>query len=177
VELFQILNASVKAGYEGIAFSGSVEDEFGLSKNSKNTATPAQLINDHGIHLMTRVYWGGAAEFNYAYTGTEPATTADIKAALNASYAGFSGSAGTELQQKANELNEHSTFTSSFRGGDNSTFTLKDDFDSRYVDWVQSVQNKPDICGIPNFDKDLLPLRELAAELDSDKAAGNPGGI
>jgi hypothetical protein len=209
MELFESLHASAKVGYEGVAFSGSVEAEFTLTEDSKNEAryakgqgfhitrdeylktnapsalsalltdtfkndiasrTAVQLISDYGTHLMTRVYWGGEAEFNYKYTGTELATTGEIKAALNASYGGFSGSASAELEQKAKELNNHSTFTSSSRGGDNSAFTSQEAFNTGYADWVQSVQNKPDICGIPKFENDLLPLWELVAAVDPAKA-------
>jgi hypothetical protein len=35
---------------------------------------------------------------------------------------------------------------------------------------VQSVENKPDICGIPNYDNDLLPLWDLVAEINPAKA-------
>jgi hypothetical protein len=129
-----------------------------------------QLINDYGTHLMTRVYWGGEAEFNYAYSGTELKTKADIKAALNASYGGFSAEVGVGLGQAASELNSNSTSTSTSRGGNNSGWPSADDFNAGYDNWVQSVQEKPDICGIPNFENDLLPLWRLVAELDQEKA-------
>jgi hypothetical protein len=98
-----------------------------------DSRSAAQLINDYGTHLMTRVYWGGEAEFNYSYTGTNLATTADIKAALNASYGGGSGSASVDLKEKVDELNTNSTFTSSSRGGDNSAFSSKEAFDAGYA--------------------------------------------
>jgi hypothetical protein len=46
----------------------------------------------------------------------------------------------------------------------------KDEFNLHYADWVKSVQNKPDICGIPSFDNDLLPLWDLIAEVNPSKA-------
>jgi hypothetical protein len=67
------------------ALADLLTDTFRAEIDSRSAA---HLLNDYGTHLMTRVYWGGEAEFNYAYTGTELATTADIKVALNASYGG-----------------------------------------------------------------------------------------
>jgi hypothetical protein len=75
-----------------------------------------------------------------------------------------------DLKDKVDELNTNSTFTSSSRGGDNSAFSSKEAFDAGYTAWVQSVENKPDICGIPNYDNDLLPLWDLVAEINPAKA-------
>jgi hypothetical protein len=136
-----------------------------------NTKDAAYILDNYGTHLMVRCYWGGEAEFNYSYTGTELTTEQDIKAALNATYGGFTGTASTEAKQKASELNNNSSFTTSSRGGNNTSFTTVEQFTAGYDAWVKSIAAKPDICGIPSFDNNLIPIWTIVAEVNSSKAS------
>jgi hypothetical protein len=140
-------------------------------KSDINTKDAAYILDNYGTHLMVRCYWGGEAEFNYSYTGTELTTEQDIKAALNATYGGFTGTASTEAKQKASELNNNSSFTTSSRGGNNTSFTTVEQFTAGYNAWVQSIAAKPDLCGIPSFDNNLIPIWTIAAEVNSSKAS------
>ncbi|MDR0707263.1 MAG: hypothetical protein LBF60_05225 [Treponema sp.] len=68
-----------------------LEDGF---KTDVATKSAAYILDTYGTHLIARCYWGGEAEFNYSYTGTQLTTDQDIKAALSATYAGFTGNDG-----------------------------------------------------------------------------------
>jgi hypothetical protein len=136
-----------------------------------STQSAAYMLDSYGTHLIARSYWGGEAEFNYSYTGTSLTTEQDIKAALNASYGGFSGSVSAENKNKATELNNNSSFISSTRGGNNSAFTSAEQFAAGYSAWVQSVEAKPDICAIPNVNSDLIPIWTIAEKVNPAKAA------
>jgi hypothetical protein len=136
-----------------------------------NTKTAAYILDSYGTHLIARCYWGGEAEFNYSYTGTALTAEQDIKLALSASFAGFTGTASTAATQKASELNTHSSFTSSSRGGNNTSFMTAEQFAAGYASWVESVKANPDICGIPSFNDNLIPIWTIAAEVNPSKAA------
>jgi hypothetical protein len=142
-----------------------------IFKSDINTQNAAYILDSYGTHLISRCYWGGEAEFNYSYTGTELTTEQDIKVALNATYGGFTGNASAEDKQKATELNKNSSFTSSSRGGSNTSFTMVEEFTSGYDAWVQSVKANPDLCGIQSFDNSLIPIWTIAAEVNPSKAA------
>jgi hypothetical protein len=145
-----------------------LDDTF---KSDINTKDAAYILDSYGTHLISRCYWGGEAEFNYSYIGTELATDTDMKIALNASYGGFSGEGSVAARQKATELNNNSRFTSSSRGGNNTSFTTVEQFTSGYNAWVQSVKANPDLCGIQSFDNSLIPIWTIAAEVNPSKAA------
>jgi hypothetical protein len=136
-----------------------------------STKSAAYILDTYGTHLIARCYWGGSAEFNYSYTGTELSSETDIKAALSATYAGFTGNTSTDAKNKASELNEKSSFTSSSRGGNNTAFMSAEAFTNGYSNWVSSVKKNPDICGIPNFSNDLIPIWQIAAEVSAGKGA------
>jgi hypothetical protein len=140
-------------------------------KTDINSMSAAAILDAYGTHLIARCYWGGSAEFNYSYTGTQLTTEQDIKVALNATYGGFTGTASTEAKNKANELNTNSTFTSSSRGGNNTAWLTVEQFTDGYTAWVQSVKNNPDICGIPNFNNDLIPIWTIAEQVNITKAS------
>ncbi|MDR2808096.1 MAG: hypothetical protein LBB43_03715 [Spirochaetaceae bacterium] len=144
-----------------------LDDTFKTDVNSKSAA---YILDSYGTHLIARAYWGGEAEFNYSYTGSSLTNTQDITVALNATYGGFTGSASTDAKNKATELNSNSSFTSSSRGGNNTSFMTAEQFTSGYDAWVQSVRSKPDLCGIPNFNNDLIPIWTIAAEVNPAKA-------
>jgi hypothetical protein len=149
------------------ALSPLLNDYF---KTDINTQSAEYILESYGTHLIARCYWGGSAEFNYSYTGSSLTTDQQLKAALSATYKGFTGNASAEAQRQAKELEEHSSFNSSSRGGDNTSFTNADQFTSGYPAWVASVTAKPDLCGIPNFDNDLIPIWTIAKQVNAIKA-------
>jgi hypothetical protein len=82
----------------------------------------------------------------------------------------YGGRAGGAIYK--NELIEKSDFNSSFRGGDNVSFTKLEQFlNNGHKDWVASAMTKPDLCGIPDFDDSLLPIWELAEQVNPSKTA------
>jgi hypothetical protein len=135
-----------------------------------NTQDAAYILKYYGTHLITRCYWGGEAEFNYSYTGTELTSEQDIKVALNASYGGFSGEASTEAKTKATELNSNSSLLIVSRGGRNTSFMTVEQFNAGYDAWVESIAANPDLCGIPSFEDSLVPIWTIAAEVNRTKA-------
>jgi hypothetical protein len=129
------------------------------------------ILDTYGTHLIVQCYWGGAAEFNYSYTGTELATAEDIRVALNASYGGFSGAASGGYSEQVNELNKNSSFSCSTHGGANTSYMTAEQFMAGYKDWVTSVEADPDLCAILNFEKDLVPIWKIVREVNPHKGS------
>jgi hypothetical protein len=129
-----------------------------------------QLIAKYGTHFIKRCYWGGTAEFNYSYSGTELTSANAVSAAVEASYGAVSGSVNIGREQERKELNENSKFYAKTVGGENTSIMGIDDFGAKYETWVNSIQNQPDICAIGNFNDCFIPLWDLVAQVDSSKA-------
>ncbi|MDR1176384.1 MAG: hypothetical protein LBK83_13060 [Treponema sp.] len=134
-----------------------------------NSESAAYLLRVYGTHLITGCLLGGEAEFNYSYTGSELNDDMKITAALNATYGSFSGSASGGYESQKKELNDNSVFTSSSRGGNNTSFTSAEQFMSGYAAWVDTVRSNPDLCGIPSFER-LIPLWEIVEQINPTKA-------
>jgi hypothetical protein len=135
------------------------------------TKNPADILKTYGTHLLGRVYWGGNAEYFYSYSGSEYTTNDSLKIAVEAAYAGVTGSVGTEYSQAKAELSNNASFRAETRGGSNTAFTSLDAFGNGYAAWVQSIQNQPTLAGIPNFDQDLIPIWEIARPIVGDTKA------
>jgi hypothetical protein len=149
------------------ALKDYLADDFVADINSESVA---YILRTYGTHLIAGCLLGGEAEFNYSYTGTELNDDTKITAALNATFSGFSGSTNGTYETQAKELNDNSAFTSSSRGGDTTAFMTAEQFTSGYSAWVASVRARPDLCGIPSFDR-LIPIWDLAAQVNPTKAA------
>jgi hypothetical protein len=144
-----------------------LDDTFRADILSRNAS---YILNTYGTHLIARSYWGGSAEFNYSYTGSELTDDQALKTALSATYGKITGEVSVDAQRKATELKNNSSFSSSSRGGNNTSFMTADQFTNGYDAWVQSVKNAPSICGIPNFNNDLIPIWTIVAEINAAKA-------
>jgi hypothetical protein len=144
-----------------------LDDNF---KTAVNTQPAAYILDSYGTHLIGRCYWGGSAEFNYSYTGTSLTTDQQLRAALSATYVGLTANVNATAKQQASELNSNSSFTSSSRGGNNTAFMTADQFTNGYAAWVESVKANPDLCGIPNFDDALIPIWDIVAQVNTNKA-------
>ncbi len=130
-----------------------------------------QLIAKYGTHFIKRCYWGGTAEFNYSYYGTELTSANSVSVAVEASYGAVSGSANMGREEERSELNENSKFYAKTVGGANTSIMGIDDFGAKYENWVNSIQSQPDICAISNFNDSFIPLWELVAQINPEKAA------
>ncbi|GHV32322.1 hypothetical protein AGMMS4952_22490 [Spirochaetia bacterium] len=135
-----------------------------------NSKTPAQILDTYGTHLLARVYLGGSADFNYTYTGTDMKTIANMSAAIEAGYSMFSTGVSAGAKTENQELVNNSTFKSSSRGGNNTAWPNQAAFIAGYDAWVASVEAKPDLCGVPNLAKDLIPVWDLVKEVNAGKA-------
>jgi hypothetical protein len=147
--------------------SGILTDAF---KSDISSLSAAQIITKYGTHLIARCYWGGTAEFNYSYSGTELTDASSVSVAVEASYGAVSGSANVAHEAERKELNDNSTFKARTVGGKNTSITGVEDFKAKYEDWVTSIQAQPDICAIGNFGESLIPLWTLIAQVNAGKA-------
>ncbi len=129
-----------------------------------------QLIAKYGTHFINRCYWGGTAEFNYSYHGTELTSASSVSVAVEASYGAVSGSTNIGREQERKELNENSKFYAKTVGGANTSIMGIDDFGAKYENWVSTIQSQPDICAIGNFNDCFIPLWDLVMQIDSAKA-------
>jgi len=135
--------------------------------NALQTRTASQIIDQYGTHVLVRYYKGGSLEFNYTYygKGLSKNDNKQLKAALDASYKGITGgvSGGTASTTESKELEDNSLFHYYAYGGEPiNAFTLEE-LKKSYEDWLKSIENKADICGIGDFNQSLIPLWELAA--------------
>ena len=134
------------------------------------TLSAEQIIAKYGTHLIKRCYWGGTAEFNYSYSGTELTSANSVSVAVEASYGAVSGSANMSREQERRELNDNSKFYAKTVGGANTSIMGIDDFGVKYEAWVESIKAQPDICAIGNFNDCFIPIWELVGQISADKA-------
>lgn len=131
------------------------------------TKTASQILDQYGTHVLVRYYKGGSLEFNYAYNGKNLSNddTRQLKSALQASYKGITGEisgSATEISERR-ELEENSIFHYYTYGGKPiDAFTVQE-LKKSYGDWLNSIADNADICGIGDFNQSLIPLWELAA--------------
>jgi hypothetical protein len=154
-------------GADPVILSGILTDTF---KSDIASLSAAQIIGNYGTHLIARCYWGGTAEFNYSYSGTELTDATSVSVAVEASYGGVKGSVDLAHEDEVKELNENSVFKARTVGGMNTSITGVDDFKEKYDEWVTSIQDQPDICAIGNFGQSLIPIWTLIAQVNPDKA-------
>ncbi|MDR2445506.1 MAG: hypothetical protein LBD44_06195 [Spirochaetaceae bacterium] len=148
-----------------------LDDSF---QTDVNTKSAAYILDSYGTHLIVRCQWGGRAEFNYSYAGTQLATASieEVKGSLQAAMQVLSGE-GSKVSSadkaKAEDLGKNSYITISSRGGNNTGFTTVEQFMAGYADWVASITGKPDLCGISGEDS-LIPIWDIVAEINPGKA-------
>ena len=143
----------------------------GTFKSDIVNMSAQQLIAKYGTHFINRCYWGGTAEFNYSYHGTELTSASSLSVAVEASYGAVSGSTNIGREQERKELNENSKFYAKTVGGANTSIMGIDDFGAKYENWVSTIQSQPDICAIGNFNDCFIPLWDLVMQIDSAKAS------
>jgi len=134
--------------------------------NVLQTKTASQILDQYGTHALVRYYKGGSLEFNYAYSGKSLSkdNTQQLKAALQASYKGITGGiyGNAAATAESRELEENSFFHYYTYGGKPiDAFSLQE-LKNNYGDWLNSIADKADICGIGDFNQSLIPLWELA---------------
>jgi hypothetical protein len=140
-------------------------------KNDIAKLSAKDLIAKYGTHFIKRCYWGGTAEFNYSYSGTELTSASSVSVAVEASYGAVSGSANIGHEEERKELNDNSKFYAKTVGGANTSIMGIDDFAAKYETWVSTIQSQPDICAIGNFNDCFIPLWDLVAQVDSGKGS------
>jgi hypothetical protein len=127
------------------------------------TKTATQILDQYGTHVLVRYYKGGSMEFNYTYTGKSLNSNTQLKAALQASYAGIKGEISGNATTNGRELEENSLFHYYTYGGKPiDAFSLQE-LKNSYGGWLNSIADNADICGIGDFSQSLIPLWELAA--------------
>lgn len=132
--------------------------------------TASEILNQYGTHIFIRYFKGGSLEANYTYSGTSLKSNAQVKAAVEASYAGVSGGAASSNTSGKNELEQNTSFKYYTYGGKALGATDMVKLKSEYGSWTESIASNADICGIPNnFEQGFIAIWELA------KAAGNDG--
>jgi len=133
--------------------------------------TATQILDRYGSHVFIQYYKGGAMEYNYAYYGTELANSTTLSNALSASLsvkigtlsAGVSSNSKEEEKCLREELENNSTFHSYTYGGTLVDISSVEQIANNYSTWLNSINDKSDICGIGKFDESFIPVWELAA--------------
>ncbi|MCL1957126.1 MAG: MACPF domain-containing protein [Fibromonadales bacterium] len=143
--------------------------------NALQTRTASQILDQYGTHVLVRYYKGGSLEFNYTYNGKglSKNDNKQLKSALQASYKDITGgvSGGTASTTESEELEKNSLFHYySYGGKPIDAFSLED-LKRNYGDWLNSIEDKADICGIEDFNQSLIPLWELATATGNSNLA------
>jgi len=134
--------------------------------------TAAQILDRYGSHVFIQYYKGGAMEYNYAYYGTELSNSTVLSSALSASLSirtiiGASVGVSSDLEDQKKYLREQLDSSSVFRshtyGGTFVNISRVDQIEINYNAWLNSIEDKADICGIGKFDENFISVWELAA--------------
>jgi hypothetical protein len=204
----------VSAEYKGVAFSGKVDSEFGVEKQTTEKQTfiryiqyhtiyksaftgededlvamlspqfksdlvkyknqPATIFSKYGTHLITKYYLGGRADMNFVFNNSSSLTEERIKGAVQASYARVSGKASAEDVEKSKVVLDNSVLTLKTYGGDFVSGTTVDSIAAQFQDWLKSIESKPNICRLGNWNDSMLPIwtlvedEEIAASLKAE---------
>jgi uncharacterized protein (TIGR02145 family) len=131
------------------------------------TKSPAQILDLYGTHVFIQYYKGGSLQANYLYTGTSLTTNTEITNAVQGSVSGFGAKAGAGVSEtsieKITDLNDNSTFSYTSCGGDAlGTYTINE-IGGRYSGWVKSIDNKPELCGIKDFNNSFIAIWDLVS--------------
>ncbi|GHV16905.1 hypothetical protein AGMMS49938_17330 [Fibrobacterales bacterium] len=127
------------------------------------------ILDHYGSHLLVRYYSGGAAEFNYIYSGKVLKTDSELNSALDANFKSFKAGATYNKSDNSQELYENSQFDYKTYGGNTTSYFDIDEFVKGYNAWSNSIDSNPDISGIGEFEQSLIPIWELVS--DANKAS------
>jgi len=125
------------------------------------TKDPEYIFDTYGTHLITRCSLGGRIELSLKFNNTAKLTKEQIAVGVNASYGGGSADADAETKKQAKELISNSELQFTALGGDGITGNKIEKLTEQYATWVKSLDNKPDICQVSNFQNSMVPIWEL----------------
>ena len=138
-----------------------LSDDFIQDVKDHAITDPKYIFDTYGTHLIKQYYLGGRAELNFLYNNMSQQTKESLEANVRAAYASFSGKVDAATEKKAKVVTEHSKMFFKSKGGDNLTGSSPAEIAGKYDNWVKSIQDKPVICGIADFEKSMLPIWEL----------------
>jgi len=155
-----------------------LSEGFAAALHSK---TAAEILDRYGSHVFIQYYKGGVMEYNYAYFGTELSKSSELLNALKISLSanskllgasiGVSSSLNDDEKHLREELENNSTFRSYTYGGTLVNASSVEQIENNYSTWINSIENKADICGIGKFDESFIPMWELVAASGLSKLA------
>ncbi|MDR0516867.1 MAG: hypothetical protein LBH25_07470, partial [Fibromonadaceae bacterium] len=128
--------------------------------------TASEILDQYGTHIFIRYFKGGSLEANYTYSGSSLANNTQVKAAVEASYAGISGGVSGSNTSGKNELEQRASFKYYTYGGKALGATSMEQLKGEYGEWTESIASNSDICGIGDFNQSFIAIWDLA------KAAG-----
>jgi len=146
-----------------------LSEDFLADMRSK---TAAQILDKYGSHIFIQYYKGGAMEYSYAYYGSKLEKSTDLSSALSVSLsakigirASVDASSSWVGQEESlqKELENNSTFRSYSYGGALVNFADVDQIKPNYIIWLNSIEDRADICGIGKFDESFISVWELAS--------------
>jgi hypothetical protein len=143
--------------------SGYLTESF---VNDLENKTANEILDQYGTHVFIRYFKGGSLEANYTYSGSSLMNNAQVKAAVEASFAGISGGAAGSNTSGKNELEQNTSFKYYTYGGRALGATSMEQLKNEYGSWTESIASNADICGIGDFNQSFIAIWELA------KAAG-----
>lgn len=127
---------------------------------------PARIFNKYGTHLITKYYLGGRADLNFVFNNSSSLQEKHVEGAVQASYARISGKASVDDVVKSKDVLEHSTLTLKTYGGDFVSGTTVDSIAAQFPDWLKSIESKPNICRLGNWDDSMFPIWNLVEDKD-----------
>ena len=133
-------------------------------------SNPKIIFDTYGTHLIKQYYLGGRAELNFLYRNTSQETKESLEVNVEAAYKSFSGKVDAETEKKAKKVTSNSRTYFKSKGGDNLEGTTPSEITGKYSAWVKSINDKPAISGIADFDTAMLPIWELVDDKTAAKS-------
>jgi superoxide dismutase len=135
------------------------------------TKSAADMLNMYGSHVIARCFWGGIAELDFMYTSTYISKKDRLKVVVEASFSGFGASSENVSESEKTDFSKNHIVTITNDGGDMNARSVEE-FNKQYNSWVKSIDRRPVVCGIDEFNEssNMLPLWKIVEVVNPKKA-------
>jgi len=137
------------------------------------TKTAAQILDLYGTHVFIQYYKGGSLQANYVYMGSSLTSSEKVAGAVKGSVSKFNASisGGLGSSEEINELQQHMSFNYKSCGGNALEVSGINELGGSYNSWVSSIQSKPELCGIKDFNNSFVSIWDLISAAGSEYAS------
>ena len=140
-----------------------LDSEFSADLNS---LSPEALFLKYGTHVIVEAYYGGGFEMSVVTRSDSRKSTKELKLEITAAFQDMCKFEDRRKWSHRTEVIESlSSFSYDSWGGKACTGISLADFYSEYNEWLGSVADAPEFCGVPS-ERSLLPVWELTDDIE-----------